>query len=153
MALTFGYLLLQTISEPQIWILKFRGKDFTMDLPVNANAYNEEKMYNQFITPFLTFGTLVSIQIIPETIIHALAQNWVKMILCVVGLILVLVGIGLIIAGIIKLVRNGKKLRKANKVTIRNQEDSKNFEGFISLKNTNILQNKNISNTNPTKVN
>ena len=80
--------------------------------------------------------------------LYVASQNWIQVILCIVGLIMVLCGIGVLIAGIIKTVQNGIKWHRANLVTQRNKKDINNLKEWISINNTNILQNTTKNSTN-----
>ena len=80
--------------------------------------------------------------------LYVASQNWIQVILCIVGLIMVLCGIGVLIAGIIKTVQNGIKWHRANLVTKRNKKDINNLKEWISINNTNILQNTTKNSTN-----
>ena len=68
------------------------------------------------ITSLNMIGCKVVAEAVPETTMHAITQNWIKLILCILGIILVIVGLGLIITGIIQLINNTKKMREATKI-------------------------------------
>jgi len=142
MAVYFGYSIVQSITNPKI----------TYDL---ESVYWDEHGYRNYIgetgltsyqlralmAELTRLGFKLEAGSITETSVNIFAQNWVQVVLCIVGLILALLGIGLLIAGIIQTVRNSLKIRMTNIVLRRNQEDSKNFEGWLAVNNTNILQN------------
>jgi hypothetical protein len=65
-----------------------------------------------------------------KILLNLAAQNWVKVILLVVGLILALVGIGLIIAGLVMTVKNGIKLRVVNKLLDKIQNRNEELENW-----------------------
>ena len=79
-------------------------------------------------------GIEVTVTITLQIILWTVSQNWVQVILCSIGLILALVGIGLIILGIIQTFRNGVKWYTSNIVTNRNENDSKDLEGWLTPK-------------------
>ena len=93
-------------------------------------------------------GVEITVLTAVQLVIYVTTQNWVKVILCIVGLIMVLCGIGLLIGGIIKTVKNALKWHRANLVTQRNKKDINNLKEWISINNTNILQNTTKNSTN-----
>ena len=96
----------------------------------------------------MNLGITVTSLAVPEIVLNVASQNWIQVILCIVGLIMVLCGIGVLIAGIIKTVQNGIKWHRANLVTKRNKKDINNLKEWISINNTNILQNTTKNSTN-----
>ena len=103
---------------------------------------------NEFISCYAYMGVEITVLTAAQLVIYVTTQNWVKVVLCIVGLILVLAGIGLLIGGIIKTVKNALKWHRANLVTQRNKKDINNLKEWISINNTNILQNTTKNSTN-----
>ena len=136
--------------------LEFRGE---FDQPESLKDCFQEHMkaidqgevkedINMGISRFINLGITVIALTVPEIALNVASQNWIKIVVCVVGLIMVLCGIGLLIGGIIKTVKNGIKWHRANLVTKRNKKDINNLKEWISINNTNILQNTTKNSTN-----
>ena len=99
--------------------------------PRNPSQVDLQQL-GSIIASLSMIGCKVVAEAVPETTMYAITQNWIKLILCILGLILAIVGLGLIITGILQLINNIKKLRKATKIIRKNEEDYKNLEGWTT---------------------
>jgi hypothetical protein len=83
-----------------------------------------------------------------KILINLAAQNWVKVILLLIGIIILLVGIGLLIPGLVMTIKNGIKLRVVNKLLDKIQDRNEEFERWqenstpiISIESNETLNN------------
>lgn len=68
--------------------------------------------------------------------LHLATQNWLQIILSVVGIILIVVGVALLIAGLVKLVKNGVICYNVNTLIAENRYDSENLREVLDYNST-----------------